>query len=356
MNEREAWLALSLCDGVGEATVAKLLRAFGSAAAALAAPEADIEAVEGVSGRAARAIASGAWEKALPGEIRAAQRLGIMVLTPVDPDYPAPLGRLDAKPPVVYARGSVSLDWTKAVTVVGTRRPTAAGRKAAASLTGELAGAGAIVVSGGALGIDTAAHEAALDAGGLTACVLGTGVDVVYPSRNAPLFDRICGSGGALLSTFRISAGPQKGNFPMRNRFLAALGRLVVVVQAGAQSGAMITASFAERMGKPLRVLPGVLSPGCDALAAAGRAEETGAGQILAELGLASKSGDNGRRLPDLPEPEARLASILGKGPLSTDGLARACSMSAGKVSAALLSLEIKGVVRRLAGNLFSLV
>jgi DNA processing protein len=279
-------------------------------------------------------------------------------LGPQDVLYPAALGRLPDPPAALRVRGD--LGGRRRVAVVGTRLPDAYGEELARRIAGDLARSGLTVVSGGAIGIDGAAHRAALEAGGHTVAVLGTGIDVPYPPEHAPLFDRIVAAGGAVLTEQPDGAPPLKWAFPRRNRIVAALSEAVVVVQAGLKSGALITAELARRLGIPVFAVPGDvrsrLSAGPHALLKAGARLAEGAEEPLAAIGVHGAPGGQ----PELPGTSARpagdagrLLDVLGREPLHAEELARAAGLGAGPAMAALLALELEGLCEQRPGRYF---
>ena len=268
--ERDAWVVLGEAAGVGPVSFGRLVGAFGSASAVLAAARGRrgavilVEAVADADGSAslapatARAIVQAANEpEAILGPVR---RAGVEILILADPGYPARLRRIELPPPVLFVRGAAtSLDRPRAVAVVGTRRPTQAGRATAARIADAVAGLGATIVSGLALGIDAAAHVAAVDAGTPTVAVIGGGHERLYPAAHRGLVRRIVDGGGAVISEFAPDTIPSRGTFPRRNRIISGLADATVVVEAGARSGALTTAAWALEQGRGLFLVPGRL-------------------------------------------------------------------------------------------------
>jgi DNA processing protein len=296
----------------------------------------------------ARAIVDAAADPEVAlGPVR---RAGVNVLTLADPGYPSRLRRVELPPPVLFVRGSIGgLDRARSVAVVGTRRPTAVGRATAGRIADAVAGLGSTVVSGLALGIDTAAHAAALRAGGTTVAVIGGGHDRLYPAANRGLADRIARGGGAVISEFHPGTVPSRGTFPRRNRIISGLADATIVVEAGARSGALTTAAWALEQGRGLFIVPGRLDDpavaGCLAfLREAGPEARIVAGvpELIEDLGLLSDArteADPGatRRWPSpdavlatLPRVERELARevVAGRGSVdelvATTGLAGA--------------------------------
>ena len=271
------------------------------------------------------------------------------------------LPRLDAipDPPArLRVRGVLGEAGEHRVAIVGSRRTDDYGRELARELAGGLARARVCVVSGGAEGIDAAAHEAALEAGGRTIAVLGCGLDVVYPAGHARLFQRIVEAGGALVSEYEDGAPGARWTFPQRNRLVSGMSEAVVVVRADEGSGALITAAWARQQGVPLFAVPGDVrdegSRGPTALLRSGARVAASADDVLRELGLAGQLA-----LPETgpsPEPEGDEGAAwraLGRKPSHADEIARAAGLSAGRALAALLGLELAGLCEQRPGHYF---
>ncbi|MHB0996235.1 MAG: DNA-processing protein DprA [Elusimicrobiales bacterium] len=233
----------------------RLLDLYGGAAQLLRRPPAEIAAEGGVPLDTASRLRAQADAADPEKELRAAEKAGVSVLTALDEGYPELLKKIYDPPLVLYLRGE--LKPLPAAAVVGTRKATPYGLRTAARLGAELAASGVVVCSGLARGVDTAAHKAALDAGGVTWAALGTGLNAVYPAENRRLADRIAGEGGALLSEFPLDKGPFPANFPRRNRIVSGLSLATVVVEGGFESGALITARFALEQGREVLAVPG---------------------------------------------------------------------------------------------------
>lgn len=233
----------------------RLLDIYGGAAELLKRPAAEIAAEGGVALETAGRLLAQSSQADPEKELRAAEAAGVRVLTLPDEGYPELLRKIYDPPLVLYVRGE--LGPAPAAAIVGTRKATPYGLRTAARLARELVSAGAAVVSGLARGIDTAAHQAAVEAGGITWAALGTGLNVVYPAENRRLADRIAAAGGALVSEFPLDKGPQPANFPRRNRIISGLSLATVVVEGGFESGALITARFALDQGREVLAVPG---------------------------------------------------------------------------------------------------
>jgi DNA processing protein len=384
--EREAWVVLGEAAGVGPVSFGRLIGVFGSASAVLAAARGRrgavtlVEAVADADGSAslvpatARAIVQAATEpEAVLGPVR---RSGVEILILSDPRYPARLRRIELPPPVLFVRGaSSSLDRTQAVAVVGTRRPTLAGRATAARIADAVAGLDATIVSGLALGIDAAAHVAAVDVGTPTVAVIGGGHDRLYPAAHRGLVRRIVDGGGAVISEFSPATIPSRGTFPRRNRIISGLADATVVVEAGARSGALTTAAWALEQGRGLFLVPGRLDDPTVAgslafLREAGPEARVVAGipELLEDLGLlCDATADAGRAgrsrtaagparhagsvLTALPPVERAIAGAVIAGTSSVDELALATGLGPATVLGALTALEVRGLVIETSGR-----
>ena len=278
-----------------------------------------------------------------------------VTLLPGEPGFPPALARALPPPARLRLRGDLGAP-ARRVAIVGARATDDYGRDMARRLARGLARAGVSVISGGALGIDAAAHEGALEAGGHTVAVLGCGVDVAYPPSHRDLFARVLAAGGALLSEQPDGHEAAPWDFPKRNRLVAALADAVVVVRAGARSGALITAGQARALGVPLLAVPGdadePLSAGPISLLRAGAAVAAEAGDVLGLLGLAPGQ-QAALPLPDLPPEGAALLRALGTAPRHADDLARAAGLASGAALAALLGLELAGLAEQQPGLRF---
>ncbi len=235
----------------------RLMDLYGGAAELLKRPAAELAAEGGVMLETAERLSAQTKEADPEKELLAAEKAGAAVLTVLDEDYPELLKKIYDPPLVLYVRGA--LKPVPAAAIVGTRKATPYGLRTAARLAGELAASGVAVTSGLARGIDTAAHQAAVEAGGATWAALGTGLNHIYPWENKKLAGRIVDAGGALISEFPMDRGPLPANFPRRNRIISGLSLATVVVEGGFESGALITAKFALDQGREVLAVPGPL-------------------------------------------------------------------------------------------------
>ena len=272
--------------------------------------------------------------------------------------WPAKLSELPDAPQSLRIRGDLGRPDERRVAIVGSRQADPYGIEVAASMARDLALAGVCVVSGGAEGIDAAAHRGALEAGGRTIAVLGTGIDLVYPAAHRTLFARILASGGALVSEYEDGTPAAHWTFPKRNRIVSGLCEAVVVVRAGERSGALITAAWARRQGVPVLAVPGDVreegSAGPIALLRRGAKVAASARDVLEVLGLAGQLPlpveEPGR---ELEGDQAALFGALGRVPRHADEIARTAGVSPATALSALLVLELRGLCEQRPGHYF---
>ena len=350
-SERLAyWIALAEVPGITGAQWRSLLAAFGSPAAVLQQSETSLARV--VDPRTARAIRAGADPKRLEAAAAWAGQPGQTILTLEDDRYPQLLRETPDPPPVLYARGRVELLRLPALAIVGSRNASAQGMRNAESFARALSANGICIVSGLALGIDAAAHRGALQEAGSSIAVLGCGIDVIYPRRNAELFETLAAS-GLLLSEFGLGTPPLSGHFPRRNRIIAGLSRGCLVVEAALASGSLITARIAVDMGRDVFAIPGSihspLSKGCHRLIKQGAKLVDDVADILDELGIARAAIRPQSAAPELDPEEARVLNAMGHDPCEFDALVARTGMAVDRVMAILTQLELAGRVSRSA-------
>ena len=365
MDSREAHVALNLIEGVGPIRARSLLEHFGDAPAILSASHAQLLRVRNIGDETATAIHT--WESKvdLAGELKRMEAFGCRAIIQADDEYPAALREIYDPPLVLYVKGELNAKDKNSVALVGSRQTTHYGIETARKLAYQLAYVGVTVVSGGARGIDTASHQGAMAAKGRTVCVLGTGINIVFPPENRELFERIA-SCGAVLSQFPFNRKGDKQSFAIRNRIVAGMTLGTVVVEADLHSGALITANFATEYGRQVFAVPGRIdsprSKGCHELIKKGAKLCESAEDILSEfeyLFPASNKrpspGETGV-LPalELSENEQRVLDTLNlDNESSIDEVIRNSGLPSSAVSVALLSLEMKRVVKQLPGKLF---
>jgi DNA processing protein len=339
-------LTAALLPGLRPRAVREL-RARGPLAEALRRPS---DHADLLTGRARAAASSGETRGQAEEQVRLARGLAVALVGWDSPDYPERLRQIYDPPPVLYVRGCLQDDGARAVAVVGARAATPAGLALARTMAGDLAGAGLVIVSGLARGIDAAAHQGALDGGGRTVAVLGSGLDRLYPREHAPLADRIVEGGGAIVSEFPLGSEARPERFPRRNRIIAGWSRAVVVVEASERSGALVTARVALEEGRDVMAVPGHPShpsaAGTNGLLRDGATLVRGAADVAAELGVV---------LGPLREPEGDMVlKVLTRDrPLTVDELSARLRQPPSEVLGRLLALELEDRVRRLPGALY---
>ena len=365
MDSREALLALNMIEHVGPVRVRQLLEHFGDAPAILAASRPRLLQVRGIGDETAEAISN--WEKTidLNAELKRVTDFGCSIVTQTDETYPESLRQIYDPPIVLYVKGHLSAKDKNAVAMVGSRQTTHYGIESARKLAYQLAYVGVTVVSGGARGIDTAAHQGALAAKGRTVCVLGTGINIVFPPENKELFDRIA-ENGALITQFPFNRNGDKQSFAIRNRIVAGMTLGAVVVEADLHSGALITANFATEYGRQVFAVPGRIdsprSKGCHELIKKGAKLCEGAEDILSEFEYLFPTSNRPPApnetgvLPaiTLSENEQKVYDLLkGDDETSIDEVIRHSGLPSSAASVALLSLEMKRLIKQLPGKMF---
>lgn len=358
-DELAAWLRLLQTPGVGSETARRLLAAFGLPQQVFTADLAALREV--VSERIARALLAppSAEQLALIERTREwASQAGNRIFTLADADYPKLLLEIPDPPILLYAKGNHALLSQPSLAVVGSRNASTQGVTNANRFSAALSEAGMTIVSGMALGIDTAAHEGGLQGTGATIAVIGTGADIVYPARNRALAHRIAES-GCLLSEYALGTPAIASNFPRRNRIISGLARGVLVVEAALQSGSLITARMAAEQGRDMFAIPGSihspLSKGCHQLIKQGAKLVESAQDILEELqyvaphavAMSSPNIDADHAPSDHPVLHA-----MGFDPVHLDVLATRCALDAASLQATLLTLELEGRAEMLPGGM----
>jgi DNA processing protein len=352
-TDRRYWIGFSRVSGIGAARLRTLIGHFGDPENAWSAPAHELRQA-GLDRRSTANLLKARADLDLDAELERLQRARVRVMCWDDADYPPNLREVYNAPPVLYVRGRIEKRDEWAVAVVGTRRASVYGKEAARMFGSGLAQSGVTVVSGMATGIDTVAHRACLDAGGRTIAVLGCGVDVVYPSQNARLAGDIVGN-GALVSEYPLGTRPEGRNFPPRNRIISGLTLGTVVVEAGAGSGARITADFAAEQGREVFSVPGSVfargSRGTNRLIQEGAKLVRNVADVLEELNLTMVSEQAQARavIPE-NETEATLLVHLTGEPVHIDEIRRAVQLPIAQVSSTLALMELKGMIRQVGG------
>ena len=354
-------VGMNMTLGVTVADYERLVERLGSHEAVRRASAADLHAAGGIAPRLAREFVRIRSNSDDEEELHQARESGIALVPFTDPGYPALLRRTPAPPLVLYVQGALEPADAVALAIVGTRQPTHYGATQAARLAAGLAARGMTIVSGFARGIDTAAHRGALDGGGRTVAVLGAGLARLYPRENAPLADEVA-EHGALVSEFPLHTPPLRPYFPRRNRIVSGLALGVVVIEAGARSGALVTADWALAQGREVLALPGRVdraqSRGCHQLIKQGAKLVEFEGDILDALGevgatLAPSRPSTPRPAPELSADQAAVLEAVGDEPTQIDAIIDASALPPHTVASVLMVLELNKLVAQLEGKHF---
>jgi DNA processing protein len=346
--------------GIGCVTGAALVKAFGSPGAVLRASRAALAAVCGPALAGAIAAPAGPDTDALVARTRDWLAVpGNHLLTLHDPAYPPLLRQIHDPPLLLYAVGRIGLLSAPALAIVGSRSASQQGKANARAFGKSLSDAGLTIVSGLALGIDAAAHEGALAGAASTVAVIGTGIDIFYPARNQALAQRI-GAQGCVISEYPLGHPVLSGNFPRRNRIISGLCKGVLVVEAAAGSGSLITAGTAADQGREVFAIPGSIhapmSKGCHKLIRTGAKLVECTADVLEELQIGAPVPARPDTAPASEPQSARVLAALGYDPVHADTLALLAALDPGDLSACLLTLELAGQLERLPGGLFQRV
>jgi len=358
----EALLTLNMVEGLGVTLLSRLLERFGSPEAVLAASRNALEEVEGVGSEVSRNISKATKKNDASAEMKAAEALGVKIISAASEDYPQPLRRIFDPPLVLYVKGELKEEDALAMAIVGSRRASYYGKNQAERLAGSLAKMGFTIVSGMAWGIDSAAHKGALGAGGRTIAVLGSGLANPYPKGNEKLLAEII-ENGAAISEFPLTFPPRAENFPRRNRLISGLCLGVVVVEAAERSGSLITARWAMEQGREVFAVPGPIdsatSRGTHRLIKDGAKLVERVEDVIEELGplaevLTPVPDEQKRQTGRLkPEEEKILQALSPNEPRSIEEIIAETGFSAQGVSSVLMVLELKKLVKQLTGKRF---
>lgn len=361
MEEDRYWLALTLIKGLGPVTAKQVVSAFGDASVVFRQKVDQLIRGAGINQNRAQLIASFNDWNLIDRTIERVEKFGASLITFHDPSYPEGLKQIYDPPPVLFVKGELQSNDRFAVSIVGSRICTEYGKNVTQKMAASLCAKGFTIISGMARGIDTVAHISTLKAGGRTIAVLGSGIDVPYPSENLQLFRKIPES-GAVISEFPPGTRPLKDNFPKRNRLISAMSLGVLVVEASERSGALITARCAVDQGKEVFAIPGNInwrtSKGTNDLIKKGARLVDNPDDIIEELAPLLKGyiREAKRELPPLNEEEHAILKICDIEPTHIDDIIRLTNIPPSRVMSALLALELKGVVRQWEGKKFSSV
>src|SRR5213082_2014973 len=362
MNTTEACIALNMLPTVGPVRLRKLLQVFRTPERVLTAKRGELRAVEGIGGEVADQIA--AWQSTLDltAELNRIREFGATVITQELLSYPRSLREIHAPPIVLYVWGELQERDYHAIGVIGARRTTHYGTESAKKLAYQLAYAGLTVISGLARGIDTAAHQGALAAKGRTIAVIGSGLSKLYPPENAALAEKIRSGNGAIVSEFSMEIEPDRQTFPMRNRIISGCSHGLLVVEAGLNSGALITVAQALEQGRSVYAVPGHINApsaqGSNRLIQQGAKLVMDASDLLDDLQIllphAKPAPEAAARpLPPLSDEERRVYDAIEATETSIDDVTTKSELSSAAVSSTLLQLELKRLVKQLPGKYF---
>ena len=361
MNSSEACIALNMLPTMGPVRLRKLLEVFGEPERVLVARRDELRRIEGIGNEVAEQISN--WQSVvdLGAELKRISDFGARVITQTSPMYPKSLREIHSPPIVLYVWGELQERDHHAIGVIGSRRTTHYGTESAKKLSYQLAYAGLTVISGLARGIDTAAHQGALAAKGRTIAVIGSGLSKLYPPENAGLADKIRSGSGAILSEFSMEIEPDRQTFPMRNRIISGWSQGILIVEAGLNSGALITASQAIEQGRSVYAVPGHINApsaiGSNRLIQQGAKLVMDASDILDDLQIllpeSKPIAGAARPLPELSEPERSVYNAIEASETAIDAIAARCNLPSPTVSSVLLRLELKRLVKQLPGKYF---
>src|SRR3989475_4200146 len=362
MNSTEACIALNMLPTMGRVRLRKLLEVFRQPERVLVARRDELRRIEGIGNEVAEQISN--WESIvdLPAELKRVKDFGATVITQNSSSYPKALREIHAPPIVLYVWGEIQDRDQHAIGIIGARRTTHYGSECAKKLAYQLAYAGLTVISGLARGIDTTAHQGALAAKGRTIAVIGSGLSKLYPPENRTLAEKIRNDSGAVVSEFSMEIEPDRQTFPMRNRIISGWSHGILVVEAGLNSGALITAAQALEQGRAVYAVPGHINApsamGSNRLIQQGAKLVMSASDILEDLQVLlpeTKPSPEAaaRPLPELSSEERRVYDAINPSETPIDQIAAKSDLPSAAVSSTLLQLELKRLVKQLPGKYF---
>jgi DNA processing protein len=373
-NDIGQWLKLRNTDGVGPVTFGALLKHFSSVDSALGASVSELTKVDGIGDKTARQIVKTCDSFDVDGELELADKLGISIINLEDERYPAALKGICDAPPILYVKGTLTRQDALSIAIVGSRRSSFYGQEQAGRFAHLLASSGFTIVSGMARGIDTAAHRGSLTAKGRTLAVQGCGLSHIFPPENKELFSEIAAS-GACISELPLKYEPRPENFPPRNRIIAGLSLGVIVIEATERSGALISAKAALEYDREVMAVPGKidspLSRGSHRLIKDGAKLIESVEDVMEALGYigddlkphVSAAANEAQQKIDAPlfdisrlnlnTDETTIHNCVSKEPIHIEELIAITNLAVGSVSASLISLRLKGLIKQLPGNMF---
>ncbi len=363
MKDHRYWLALKQVPGVGNVLYKRLIETYKHPEVIFDAAESSLLQVEGMSKGVAKEIHGFKVFDGVDQELDRIEKEGAALLTLGDPYYPQLLSAIYDPPPLLYVKGNWKTHWSYPIAVVGTRKTTPYGRMVTERLCRALAEQSVTIVSGFARGVDGQAHRTAISAGGETLAVLGCGIDVIYPPEHKKLFHDVL-ENGAVFSEFPMGSPPVSHNFPRRNRIISGLSLGCIVVEATDKSGSLITARLALEQGREVFAIPGsifsAMSSGPHQLISCGAKLVRSVADVLDEIFPQSvsrcKVEESKEAVAELEADEAIVFNLLSIEPKHIDLLILESKKPVSTVSGLLLSLELKGVVRQMAGQYYAKV
>jgi len=369
VTERETLIALNRVSGLGAITLKRLIETFGAVTALPGKSPRELMKVSGIGSERAELFSREFDNLRFDDELDRAAKMNVKLITWSDPAYPSFLKEIADPPLVLYVAGEPSALTGTTIAIIGTRRPTIYGRETARRFGYQLAGAGCVVVSGLALGIDTEAHRGAVQAAGKSVAVIGGALDCLYPRENRELAREMVSAGGAVITEYPFGRQPDRQTFPMRNRIVSGLSRGVLVVEAPLNSGTMITVDQALDQGRTVMAVPGRIdspsSQGCHKLLRSGARLVTSVDDITEELQelsvlkmdvretkiVTSTQQPAGNVAPESPD-ERKILAVVEHEEMHIDTIINQSEMPAGLVNALLVGLQIKRRVKLMPGGM----
>jgi DNA processing protein len=360
-SELKSWLALFTVPNVGPIRFTSLVKHFGSPEAVLSAPEKELDVFPDVGPIIASNIKTKVDWKLAEKQLELMEKNQVQLLTFKDEAYPENLRLIYDPPPFLFIKGEIKEEDKNAIAIVGSRAASQYGKKIAEKIGRELAKRGITIISGLAWGIDSIGHLAALKENSRTIAVFGSGLDVIYPSENKKLAEKIIRN-GAIISEFFLGTKPERPNFPRRNRLISGLSLGVIVIEAGPKSGALLTAQHALEQNREVFAVPGNIgaktSEGTNKLIKEGAKLVTKVEDILEELKMLAtlqqkEKGRIEKDLCQLSEAERNIYNLIADEPYHIDKIAQNTKVTTSQALSTLLSLELKGFIKQLSGKMF---
>ncbi len=353
----EALLGLYSIPSIGPAKMRNLIAAFGSPEAVLEASARSLMAVEGIEKKTAEKIKKGPNESFVKSQLAKLREYDVTLLSYWDEKYPELLKKIYDPPVFLFFKGNMNAFDKQAVAIVGARTPSAYGKIISERFADELSMQGLAVISGFARGVDSIAHKTVLKNNGVTIAVLGNGLDWIYPAENKSFINQMYEK-GAIISEYAMGTKPEAGNFPKRNRIISGLSLGVLITEAGTKSGALITALYALEQNREVFAVPGNItsgkSLGTNRLIKEGAKLAMSVNDIFEELNI--KVGDvkkEPKKIPKLSEPAKTIYELLSETPTHIDKISIDAQTSPADTLTALLTLELMGLIKQLAGKMF---